>query len=103
MIGMAGTLSPLIYRAAFPPGCRLTTQQLVDLLKMPTCYGQARRVVLDHLRYLHGRSFVNHWAFVRFAGEQGLNLDFTTPPRRPGPKESVKRMLEILDRPAATP
>jgi hypothetical protein len=80
-------------RRALPP-CRLTTQELVDLLKMPTCFGQARRVVLDHL----GNRFVNHWAFVRFASEQGLELDFTTPPKRPDPKESVKRMLEILDR-----
>jgi hypothetical protein len=67
---------------------------------MPTCFGEARRVVLDHLGNRYGQRFVNHWAFVRFAREHGLDLDFTTPPRRPDPRESVKRMLEILDRPS---
>ena len=85
--------------AAVPSPCRLTTQELVDLLKMPTCFGQVRRVVLDHLGNRYGRRFVNHWAFVRFAREQGLELDFTTPPKRPDPKESLERMLAILDRP----
>ena len=65
---------------------------------MPTCFGPARRVVLDHLGNRYGRRFVNHWAFVRFAREQGLGLDFTTPPKRPDPKESVERMLVILAR-----
>jgi hypothetical protein len=50
---------------------------------MPTCFGAARRVVLDHLGNRYGRRFVNHWAFVCYATEQKLNLDFTTPPRRP--------------------
>jgi tRNA A-37 threonylcarbamoyl transferase component Bud32 len=85
--------------AAEPFPCRLTTQELVDLLEMPTCFGPARRVVLDHLGNRYGRRFVNHWAFVRYAREQGLNLDFTTPPRRPNPEESAKRMLAILDGP----
>jgi hypothetical protein len=65
---------------------------------MPTCFGKARRIVLDHLGNRYSRHFVNHWAFVRLAREQGLGLDFTTPPKRPDPRESVKRMLEILDR-----
>jgi uncharacterized protein (DUF2267 family) len=85
--------------AAEPFPCRLTTQELVDLLKMPTCFVKARRVVVDHLGNRYRRRFVNHWAFVRFASEQGLELDFTTPPKRPDPRESVKRMLEILDGP----
>ena len=55
-------------------------------------------VVLDHLGNRYGRRFDNHWAFVRFAREQGLGLDFTTPPKRPDPTESVKRMLVILAR-----
>jgi len=55
-------------------------------------------LVLDHLGNRYGRRFVNHWAFVRFAQEQGLELDFTTPPKRPDPRESVECMLEILDR-----
>jgi hypothetical protein len=83
---------------AEPFPCRLTTQELVDLLKMPTCFGKARRAVLDHLGNRYGRRFDNHWAFVRYAREQGLNLDLTTPPKRPDPRESVERMLAILDR-----
>ncbi len=77
--------------------CRLTTQQLVELLKMPTCVGTARRVVLDHLGNRYDRRFVSHWSFVRFAQEQKLSLDFTTPPKRPDPMEPVRRMLGILD------
>lgn len=65
---------------------------------MPTCYGDFRRVVLDHLGNRFGRRFVNHWSFVRFAREQNLELDFTTPPKRPDPKESLERMHRILDR-----
>ncbi len=84
------------------PACRLATQELVDLLKMPTCFGEDRRVVLDHLGNRYGRRFVNHWAFVRFAQEQKLGLDFTTPPKRPDPKESLKRMLEIVSEPASS-
>ena len=79
----------------------LSAQEQVDLLKMPTCFGNARRVVLDHLGNRYGRRFVNHWAFVRFAKEQKLGLDFTTPPKRPDPRESLKRMLDALGEPAA--
>jgi hypothetical protein len=64
---------------------------------MPTCFGDSRRLVLDHLGKRYGRQFVNHWAFVRFAHEQRLGLYFTTPPERPDPRESIKRMLAILD------
>ena len=78
--------------------CRLTAQKLVDV-KMPTCFGPARRVVLDHLGNRYGRRFANHWAFVRYAQEQGLKLDLTSPPRRPNAEKSAKRMLEILDGP----
>jgi hypothetical protein len=35
---------------------------------------------------------------ILYAREQGLDLDLTTPPKRPDPRESLKRMLEILDR-----
>ena len=85
--------------AAVPFPCRLTTQELVELLKMPTCFGTARRVVLDHLGNSYGRRFDNHWAFVSYARERGLNLDLTTPPKRPDAKESLERMLRILDEP----
>ena len=69
--------------AAEPWPCRLTTQELIDLLKMPTCFGAARRVVLDHLGNIHGRRFADHGEFVRFAQDNHLPINFTTPPRRP--------------------
>jgi tRNA A-37 threonylcarbamoyl transferase component Bud32 len=63
--------------------CRLSTQDLVDLLKMPTCFGKARKVVLKHLGNRYGHTFANHWEFVRFAQEQHLDLDLLSPPKRP--------------------
>ncbi|HTU91291.1 MAG TPA: hypothetical protein VMF69_14520, partial [Gemmataceae bacterium] len=62
--------------------CRLSTQDLVELLKMPTCFGEKRKVVLKHLGNRYCRTFANHWQFVRFAQEQHLNLDLTSPPKR---------------------
>lgn len=93
-LGASGAVASLVRWAARTPRCRLTVQQLVDLLKMPTCYGPARRVVLDHLGYIHGRWFLNHWAFVRFARETGLQVDLTTPPKRPDPRASLRRLLD---------
>ena len=95
--GPEGMMEAAVRVAAEPFPCRLTTQELVELLKMPTCFGKARRVVLDHLGNRYGRRFINHWGFVHFAEDQNLGLDLTTPPKRPEPKESLKRMLEILD------
>jgi hypothetical protein len=66
-----------------PLPCRLSTQELVDLLKSPFCVDPARRVVLGQLERRYRRQFADHWEFVRFATEQRLGLDFTTPPRRP--------------------
>jgi len=81
------TLSlPLLPAAGQPLPCRLTTQDLVDLLKMPTCIGKVRRVILNHLGNRYGRRFDTHWDFVRYAQQQGLDLDFTTPPKRPDRK-----------------
>jgi hypothetical protein len=74
---------PALSIASKPVPCRLSTQDLVNLLKMPTCFGKARKVVLKHLSNRYGRTFANHWEFVRFAREQHLDLDFTAPPRRP--------------------
>jgi tRNA A-37 threonylcarbamoyl transferase component Bud32 len=73
----------LLLPAAEPPPCRLSTEQLVELLKMPTCIPEARRVVLDQLGNRYRRTFANQWEFVRFAEEQKLGLDFTSPPKRP--------------------
>ncbi len=72
--------------AAEPLPCRLPTQDLVELLKMPTCTGGARRIILEQLGNRYGRRFETHWDFVRYADEKGLNLDFITPPERPAPK-----------------
>jgi hypothetical protein len=81
----AGPLSSLaaLPAASEPLPCRLSTQDLVELLKMPTCWGEARKVVLRHLGNRYGRRFATHWEFVRFAREQRLNLDLTSPPQRP--------------------
>jgi len=54
-------------------------------------------VVLDHPGNIHGQRCTNHWSFVRFAREKGLDVDLTTPPKRPNRQESIKRMLAILD------
>jgi hypothetical protein len=75
-------LAPLV-AAAEPPPCRLSTQELVELLKMPICSGEVRRVVLDQLGHRYRRAFADPWAFVRFAHERQLGLDFTSPPQRP--------------------
>jgi hypothetical protein len=85
---LAGTGQPLttlafLPAAAQPLPCRLSTQQLVDLLKLPTCYGAARRGVLDHLGNRYQRRFADVWEFVHFARKQRLGLDFTRPAQRP--------------------
>jgi hypothetical protein len=84
----AGTAHPLmafalLIPAAEPAPWRLSTQQIVELLKMPTCTGNARRIILDQLGNRYHRTFADVWQFVRFAEEQKLGLDFTTPPQRP--------------------
>ena len=91
-VGLAAhgpALSLLVLSAAAEPlPCRLSTQDLVELLKMPTCVRGVRRVILDQLGNRYGRRFDTHWDFVRYAQQQGLNLDFTTPPKRPDRKLS---------------
>jgi hypothetical protein len=54
----------------------------VELLKQPTCIGEARRVILDHLGNRYGRRFRDHWAFVHYAQEHLPDLDLTSPPQR---------------------
>jgi hypothetical protein len=74
---------PALPTASEPLPCRLSTQDLIELLKMPTCFGPAREVVLKHLGNRYGRTFANHWEFVRFAQEQHHDLDLLSPPKRP--------------------
>jgi hypothetical protein len=86
--GGPGPGLPLLAAAGEPLPCRLPTQDLVDLLKMPTCVAEVRQVILTQLGNRYGRSFDTHWDFVRYAQEQQLDLDFTTPPKRPDRKLS---------------
>jgi hypothetical protein len=82
-------LAPLGVVADRPPG-RLSTQQLVELLKMPPFVGVARRVVLDHLGNRYHQNFGDVWEFERFAREQNLDLDFAGAPHRPAPAASAR-------------
>jgi hypothetical protein len=66
-----------------PLPCRLSTQGLVDLLKMPTCIGEARRVILDYLASRYRRPFRDRWEFVEYAQQHLPDLDLTGPPTRP--------------------
>jgi serine/threonine protein kinase len=76
---------PLLRPALEPLPCRLSTQQLVELLKHPLFVNEARRVVLDQLGNRYGRRFADLWEFVAWAQEHEPNLDLTTPPQRPRP------------------
>jgi serine/threonine protein kinase len=62
----------------------LSTQDLVELLKQPTCIGHARRLIVDQLENQYHSPFPDHWAFVRYAQERQLGLDFITAPTRIG-------------------
>jgi hypothetical protein len=84
---------PLAGLALLPPNlppCRVSTQELVELLKLPTCVGPARRVVLDQLEGRYGRRFADHWDFVRFARAHDPGLDLTSPPKQPEPTAVVR-------------
>ncbi len=39
-------------------------------------------MILDQLEVRYRQKFADTWAFVRFAQEQHLGLDFTSPPKR---------------------
>jgi hypothetical protein len=82
-IGPPFTAFTLLPSAVEPPPCHLSTQQLVDLLKMPISVGMEQRLLLDQLANRYRRNFDTVWDFVRYAKEQKLDLDFTTPPQRP--------------------
>jgi hypothetical protein len=51
---------PLLYPAAEPLPCPLSTPQLVELLKGPLCIGEARRMVHAALGARYQRQFANH-------------------------------------------
>jgi hypothetical protein len=77
-LGHAATL----LQAAQPLPCRFSTQQLVDLLKMPTCVSEARTVFLELLANRYQRPFADVWEFVEWAQVHEPGLDFTAPPKR---------------------
>jgi hypothetical protein len=77
----------LLRLAAEPPPCRLSTPQLVELLKHPLFVGEAQRVVLDQLGNRYYRTFADQWEFVRFAGEHLPDVDLDSPPKRPTPPD----------------
>jgi hypothetical protein len=73
----------LLSLAAEPPPCRLSTQELVDLLKHPLFVGEPRRAVLNQLGNRYRRTFADQWEFVAYAKEHLPDIDLTTPPKRP--------------------
>jgi hypothetical protein len=87
---VAGWLSPspqlgnvaMLLRAAEPLPCRFTTQQLVDLLKMPTCLGKSQTVFLELLSRRYKQSFADIWDFVAWAEKNEPGIDFKSPPKR---------------------
>jgi hypothetical protein len=89
LVGLGSSPTVLALTATLPhpalqhPPEPLPAEMLVELLKHPLCVGEARRVVLDQLGSRYGRPFEDQWDFVRFAEEQKLGLDFTSPVQRP--------------------
>jgi hypothetical protein len=77
----AAGLSTLAEPARPLPG-RFTEQQLVDLLKMPTCRSEARELIVRELGHQCGRPFANMWDFVDWAQKNRPDLDLTWPPVR---------------------
>jgi hypothetical protein len=69
--------------ASQPVPSLVTTQQLVELLKMPTCIGEARTVVLEMLGQRYQRTFADQWEFVDFAERHLPDIDLKSPPKRP--------------------
>jgi hypothetical protein len=69
-------LATLLQASRLPP-CRFLPQELVELLKMPTCVGPAREVVLRLLGRTYDRHFADLWAFVDWAHEHHPELDLT--------------------------
>jgi hypothetical protein len=69
--------------AAQPLPSHFSTQELVNVLKWPTCVGPFREEVLRQLGNKYNRSFADQWEFVDFAEKHLPDVDLTTPPKRP--------------------
>ena len=63
----------------------LPPQALVELLKRPGIFGEARRVVLDALEVTYQRPFKDVWEFVEYAQKHQPPLDLLSPPKRTSP------------------
>ena len=66
-----------------PLSGRLTEQQLVDLLKTPTCRQEGCQVIVAQLGNQCGHPFAGLWDFVDYAHEHRPDLNLTSPPVRP--------------------
>jgi hypothetical protein len=77
--------------AGQPLPSRFTAQELVDLLKMPTCVGLARESFLKLLGERYHRAFADQWEFVDYAHEHLPDIDLKTPPKRPKPVAAVAK------------
>jgi hypothetical protein len=62
---------------------KATAQRLVDLLKLPTCVGNPRRIVLAELSKRLKHPFADVWELVAWLREHEPGLDLDSPPRRP--------------------
>jgi hypothetical protein len=60
----------------------LDEQDLVNLLKQPTCVGSARDVVLDEFGRRRGRTFADVWELADWLREHEPDVDLAAPPRR---------------------
>jgi hypothetical protein len=76
---------PLLRPALEPLPCRLSTPQLVELLKHPLFANEARRIVLDQLGNRYERRFADLWEFAAWVREHEPSLDLTTPLQLPRP------------------
>ncbi len=79
---LLAALAPLAEASRPLPG-RFTDQQLVDLLKMPTCQQPAREVIVRQLGWQCNQHFDTMWDFVDWAKKNRPNLDLISPPVRP--------------------
>jgi hypothetical protein len=70
-------LVPLLAAGRPLPGW-FAEQQLIDFLKLPTCQGPARALILAQLGQQCGQTFRNLWESAEWA--QGRGLDLTSPP-----------------------
>jgi hypothetical protein len=76
-------LAALVH-AAEPLPSRFSTQELVDLLKMPTCVGPFREVILAHLGRRCHREFADLWEFVEYAEKHLPDIDLKSPAQAAG-------------------